>query len=147
MEVVSSPKILTNINVDDVEKSMARKIPLEKYTEKNLPVNYINDRRNPVTEKCGNEDRGLSAFIKGSIPKLQDVVVDGLKRAQNFTGTVERLIENTDEKFNQTSDDNEENNSADSKPIDTGTSAFRDAIKNVKKFFALVGGITHILQG
>ncbi|XP_076166235.1 uncharacterized protein LOC143146109 [Ptiloglossa arizonensis] len=147
LEVVSSPKILTNINVDDVEKSMARKIPLEKYTEKNLPVNYINDRRNPVTEKCGNEDRGLSAFIKGSIPKLQDVVVDGLKRAQNFTGTVERLIENTDEKFNQTSDDNEENNSADSKPIDTGTSAFRDAIKNVKKFFALVGGITHILQG
>ncbi|XP_076630428.1 uncharacterized protein LOC143346320 [Colletes latitarsis] len=144
LEEVSSPRILSDI--DDVEKSMVQKIPLEKYTQKeNLSVNYINDWRNVGGN--GNEDRGLPSFIEGSIPKLENVVIDGLETAKNFTGSVERLIENLDKNFNETSESSEQSDSVNSELTATDHNAFYNAITNVKKFFMFLGGITHILRG
>ncbi|XP_053978054.1 uncharacterized protein LOC128875998 [Hylaeus volcanicus] len=125
-QVPSSPKILTHSDIDDVEKSMVRKIA--------------------HLERSDNENRGLSSFVEESIPKLQNVVVDGLEKAKNLTGTVERLIENLDKNFNEASEANVPTNSTDLESIGVARNTFHSAIINVKKFFTLLTGITHILH-
>ncbi|CAL7938163.1 unnamed protein product [Xylocopa violacea] len=126
--------------IDDVEKSLIQKIPLEKFKTKE----NINKRKNARRNK---KDDGLASLIEKSIPKLGNVVVDGLKKAQNFTGSVEQLIENLDEDYNKTMKEDQQRNSTDSASMNPAKNAFHSAIMNVKKFFILLSGITHILRG
>ncbi|XP_076759081.1 uncharacterized protein LOC143428242 [Xylocopa sonorina] len=127
--------------VDDVEKSLIQKRPLEKFRTKE----NINKRKNVRRNK--KDDNGLASLIEKSIPKLGNVVVDGLKKAQNFTGSVEQLIENLDGEYNKTLEGDQQRNSTDSASVNPAENAFHNAIMNVKKFFILLGGITHILRG
>nr|XP_034179510.1 uncharacterized protein LOC117603976 [Osmia lignaria] len=131
LEGSSSPEIQTSTEMDDIEKSLVQKVPIERYTKK----------------EDLNDENGLQSLIQKSIPSLQNVVVDSLQKARNFTGSVEELIENLDEKFDEATSGEDENNSINSRSITTTQAVFHNAITNVKKFFALLGGITRILQG
>ncbi|XP_015430173.1 PREDICTED: uncharacterized protein LOC107186750 [Dufourea novaeangliae] len=143
-EDVSSPRIPTDDGIDDVEKMMTKKKPVKKYSQTGSLFNYITGKKN--LRKTGKED--LPSFIEGSIPKLQNVVIDGLKKAQNLTGSVERLIDDLDEKFNnETSNTTDRTGSVDSEPNAVTQNAFHHAIMNVKKVFMLFGGIAHALRG
>ncbi|XP_012143990.2 uncharacterized protein LOC100877442 [Megachile rotundata] len=133
LEGSSSQKNQTSTEMDDIEKSLVEKIPIEKYTKKE--------------DQKKNGNRGLPSLIQESIPSLQNIVIDGLQKAQNFTSSVEQLVENLDEKFDEATESGEENNWDDSKSTKVSHHLFRNAITNVKKFFALLGGITRILQG
>ena len=72
-----------------------------------------------------------------SIPSLQNVVVDSLQKARNFTGSVEELIENLDEKFDEATSGEDENNSINSRSITTTQAVFHNAITNVKKILCI----------
>ncbi|XP_017791779.1 PREDICTED: uncharacterized protein LOC108573812 [Habropoda laboriosa] len=136
----SSPRIPTFSPIDDIEKSLIQKIPLEKFTTKE----DINRKKNIRKKK--KKDEGLPGLIEKSIPTLRNVVVDSLKRAENLTGSVEKLIENLDEKYNQSLTD-QQRNSTDTKRIGPTQNVFHNAVANVRKFFMLLGGITHLLRG
>lgn len=71
-------------------------------------------------------------------------MVNELNKAENFTGSVEQLIMNLDEKYNNTLKEEPQGNSTMS--VDPGQSIFHNAIVNVKKFFILLNGITNILR-
>ncbi|XP_024224259.1 uncharacterized protein LOC100740391 isoform X2 [Bombus impatiens] len=133
-----NPKNPISGQIDDVEKSLIQKIPLEKFTAKG----NINRRKNIKRNK--KDDDGLSSLLQKSIPKLGNVVVNGLNKAENFTGSVEQLILNLDEKYNKTLKDEPRGNSTMS--VDPDQSIFHNAIVNVKKFFILLNGITNILR-
>ncbi|XP_071866502.1 uncharacterized protein isoform X2 [Bombus fervidus] len=133
-----NPKNPISSQIDDVEKSLIQKIPLEKFTAKG----NINRRKNIKRNK--KDDDGLSSLLQKSIPKLGNVVVNGLNKAENFTGSVEQLIMNLDEKYNKTLKEEPRGNSTMS--VDPGQSIFHNAIVNVKKFFILLNGITNILR-
>lgn len=140
LEEVSSPRIPTYI--DDVEKSIVQKRPVEMHTEQQLAY-YINERRRL---RKNNENLGFSSFLQGSIPRLQNVVVDGLKKAQGMTNSMEQLIENVNE-LNETSESSEERDSVDSGSPNATQNTFHNAIMQVKKFFMFLSGIAHILHG
>lgn len=133
-----NPKNPISSQIDDVEKSLIQKIPLEKFTAKG----NINRRKNIKRNK--KDDDGLSSLLQKSIPKLGNVVVNGLNKAENFTGSVEQLIMNLDEKYNKTLKEEPRGNSTMS--VDPGQSIFHNAIVNVKKFFILLNGITNIIR-
>ncbi|CAK9807616.1 HPSE [Anthophora quadrimaculata] len=141
LQVSSSPRIPTFSPIDDIEKSLIQKIPLEKFTTKE----DINEKK--TIKKNKKKDDRLSTLIAKSIPKLGNVVVDSLKKAENFTGSVEKLIGNLDENYDQTLNDDQERNSTDTTPTGLTQNTFHSAIMNVKKFFMLLGGITHLLRG
>lgn len=94
------------------------------------------------------EDDGLSSLIEKSIPKIGNVVIDGLNKAENFTGSVEQLIKNLDENYNRTIEKGDrERDSTGTRSIDPAQNVFRNAITNVRKFFMLLNGVTNILRG
>ncbi|XP_076241023.1 uncharacterized protein LOC143183384 [Calliopsis andreniformis] len=140
LEDASTSRIPTYI--DDVEKSIAQKRPLEMHTKDENLANYINEKKR--LSKSSNKNHGFSSLIEENIPKLQNAVIDGLEKAQNITSSVERLIEDVDEKFDETSKGDEQEN-FDSDSTGATQNAFYNAILNVKKIFMLLGGITHIL--
>ena len=145
LEELSSPRVPIYNDVDDVERSMAQKRPLEKYTRKeNLVANYIKERKN--LEKSSN-DRGLPSFIEGNIPKLENVVVDGMEKVQNLTGSVEQLVEDLNEEFDETSNNDEQPDYTNAASTGIAQHAFQHAIMGVQKIFALLSGITRILRG
>ncbi|XP_031843098.2 uncharacterized protein LOC116431589 isoform X1 [Nomia melanderi] len=145
LEKTSSPKVPTTDNFVETKATTIRKRPLKKYSPKGSLFNYLTGKKNP--RKDLKEDRGLPSFIEGSIPRMEIVVVDGLKKAQNVTGSVERLIDDLDDRFNETMSDEDRRGSADDESIGITQRAFRTAITNVQKFFTILTGITHALRG
>ncbi|XP_026674179.1 uncharacterized protein LOC108630521 [Ceratina calcarata] len=125
--------------IDDVEKSLIQKIPLEKFKAKD----DINKKKN--VRKNKKDEDGLPSLIERSIPKLESVLVDGLKKAENLTGSMKHLIENLDENYNKTIKREQPKSTA--KSIDAVPNTFKRAIKSVKKFFMLLSGVTHLLRG
>lgn len=136
-----TPSIPTLAPIDDIEKSLAQKIPLEKYTKKE----NINKKKNIRKNKKTNQD-SLSSLVAAGVPKLENVVVDSLKKAQNITGSVEELIENLDDKYNNTLYSEQQNNSTETETNGVSQYIFDNAIMNVKKFFILLSGINHLIR-
>ena len=136
----SSPRNLISSQIDDVEKSLIQKIPLEKFST---------TRRNASKRKNikRNNDDGLSSLLQRSIPKLGNVVMNGLNKAENFTGSVERLIMNLDEKYNKTLKEEQRRDSTSTRSIGPTQNVLHNAVANVKKIFILLSGITNLLQG
>ncbi|KAK1125063.1 hypothetical protein K0M31_006401 [Melipona bicolor] len=140
----SSPRSLMSSQIDDVEKSLIQKIPLEKFSTSGRNANK---RKNIKRNNERNNDDGLSSLLQRSIPKLGNVVVNGLNKAENFTGSVERLIMNLDEKYNKTLKEEQRRDSASTGSIGSTQNVLHNAVANIKKIFILLGGITNLLQG
>ncbi|KOX72353.1 Heparanase [Melipona quadrifasciata] len=136
----SSPRSLISSQIDDVEKSLIQKIPLEKFSTSGRNAN----KRKNIKR---NNDDGLSSLLQRSIPKLGNVVVNGLNKAENFTGSVERLIMNLDEKYNKTLKEEQRRDSASTGSIGSTQNVLHNAVANIKKIFILLSGITNLLQG
>ncbi|XP_003250264.2 uncharacterized protein LOC100576569 [Apis mellifera] len=142
-EAASSTKIPAFGEIDDVEKSLIQKIPLEKF----MPKGSIDRSKRKNVRRNKKEDDGLSSLIEKSLPKIGNVVIDGLNKAENFTGSVEQLIKNLDENYNRTiGKEDRERDSTSTRSIDPAQNVFRNAITNVKKFFMLLNGVTNILR-
>ncbi|KAF3421720.1 hypothetical protein E2986_08749 [Frieseomelitta varia] len=136
----SSPRNLISSQIDDVEKSLIQKISLEKFSTSRRNAN----KRKNIKR---NNDDGLSSLLQRSIPKLGNVVMNGLNKAENFTGSVERLIMNLDEKYNKTLKEEQRRDSTSTRSIGPTENVLHNAVANVKKIFILLSGITNLLQG
>lgn len=111
-----------------------------------MPKESIDKSKRKNVRRNKKEDDGLSSLIEKSLPKIGNVVIDGLNKAENFTGSVEQLIKNLDENYNRTiAKGDQERNST--RSIDPAQNVFRNAITNVRKFFMLLNGVTNILRG
>ncbi|XP_078032781.1 uncharacterized protein LOC144467736 [Augochlora pura] len=125
---------------DEVDAAMAKKKTPKKYSAAGSLFNYLTGKKN--LQKGGKED--LSSFIEASIPKMGTVVVDSLQKAQNLTGSVEQLIDDLEERFEDTAGAGE---MIDDQSTGMTRHAFNSAITNVKKFFIVLAGIAHALRG
>ncbi|EFN87650.1 uncharacterized protein LOC105192559 [Harpegnathos saltator] len=118
-----------------------------------LPENIAKSEKNDITfaENRGNDeslensitqsDKKLVSFVEKTIPKLQGVILDGVENAKDLTESVEKLVSNFKESFNETLMEDEETSSI-NKTSESIDNAFHFAIMNIKKFFTLFTGIS-----
>lgn len=108
-----------------------------KIRKKNdLHTNKISSTKDEETDLANNifgNYKKLPILVEETIPKLQDVIIDGLKEAQNLTESVEQIANNL-KKFNETSASDEDKYSR-NKISETTNNIFEIAIINIKKFF------------
>lgn len=97
--------------------------------------------KNSITKS----DKKSPSFIEETIPKLQNVIIDGLEKAKDLTESVEQFVDNFEENFNKTSAANEETSSTNETSGITDN-PFHLAITNIKKLFTLFTGISRILH-
>ncbi|XP_076650274.1 uncharacterized protein LOC143357639 [Halictus rubicundus] len=126
---------------DEIEAMIAKKKPPKKYSAAGSLFDYLTLKKN--LRKGGKED--LPSLIENSIPKVENVVVDSLRKAENLTGTVEQLINDLEDRFDEAT--SAEDLQVDEQSTGITCHAFRSAITNAKKFFMMLAGITHALRG
>ncbi|KAG7191134.1 hypothetical protein KM043_007165 [Ampulex compressa] len=140
----SDKSFLSSNKINDL---VEQTIQSEEYTENDLGQIFTKQQKIKKNE-INKEDNGLSSFIEGTIPKLQNVIIGSFEKAQNISGSMEHFIEKFDEKFNKTlKTDGQDNIGQNSTFVNTTNNVFHTAILNVKKFFTFLSGITHILRG
>lgn len=132
-------------------------IPKDEKIHDDLLEDFVKIRKNVITstnnegnnESLGNSvaksDKKSPSFMEETIPKLQDVIMDGLEKAKDLTEPVEQFVDHFEENFNETSAMDEETSSTNKTSGDTDD-AFHHAITNIKKFFTLFTGISRILH-
>ncbi|XP_076295138.1 uncharacterized protein LOC143216182 [Lasioglossum baleicum] len=137
----STTELPVDSGTDEVEAMIAKKVPPKKYSAAGSLFNYLTLKKN--LRKGGKED--LPSLIEGSIPKVENVVVDSLRKAENLTGTVEQLFDDLETRFDETT--SAEDLQVDDKSTGITGYAFHSAIRNAKKFFMMLAGIAHVLRG
>ena len=91
----------------------------------------------------------IESMLVDAIPKLENVITGGLKKAQNLTGSVEDFIDNFGSDLETT--ENSQGNSESSDAVDPSEATlshnvFKSMVGSVKKFFGLVTGIAKIFH-
>ncbi|XP_012223139.1 repetitive organellar protein [Linepithema humile] len=105
------------------------------HKKNDLYTNKISSTKYEETDKNleNNILKKLPILVEETIPKLQNVIIDGLEEAQNLTESVEQLVNNLKES-NKTLESDEDKYSR-NQISETTSNAFKIAIINVKKFF------------
>ena len=91
----------------------------------------------------------IESLFVDAIPKIQTVMTNGLKRAENFTGSIEDLIENFDE---ESIDENTDQSSASELP-DTeekyderlSKNVFQSVARSIKKIFGFFSNLAKVI--
>ncbi|XP_043497663.1 uncharacterized protein LOC122521203 [Polistes fuscatus] len=128
--------------------------PLSIPKEENTVDNFLEDfsRHDSVMKNNGRRDQpngsNKSSFLRGAIPKLQEMITEGFDKAQNLTESLEEFTESIDKKFNGTLPKDDKNNifqSATSSSMST-ENIFQTMITNLEKLFAFLFGFTRIFN-
>ncbi|XP_003426648.1 uncharacterized protein LOC100678525 [Nasonia vitripennis] len=91
----------------------------------------------------------IESMLVDAIPKLQNVITGGLKKAQNLTGSLEDFIENFDDEFSGNTTDTSSSENVES--VDEGDgrlshNIFQHMVGGVKKFFGLISNLANIFH-
>ncbi|KAI4491959.1 hypothetical protein M0804_003351 [Polistes exclamans] len=122
--------------------------------EENMVDNFLEDfsRHDSVMKNNGRRDQpngsNKSSFLRGAIPKLQEMITEGFDKAQNLTESLEEFTESIDKKFNGTLPKDDKNNifqSATSSSMST-ENIFQTMKTNLEKLFAFLFGFTRIFN-
>lgn len=105
-----------------------------KKKDKNLKTNIL------------KSNEKLPFFTKEIIPKSQNAIMNGLENTQNLTKSVKLIIDNFEEKYNDTILTLDEEKHLKNKTSETTGNLYHVAIINIKNFFAFLSEISQIFM-
>ncbi|XP_015181681.1 PREDICTED: uncharacterized protein LOC107069156 [Polistes dominula] len=124
--------------------------------ETNAVDNFWKDfsRHDLVMKNNGQRDQpnggnNKSSFLRGSIPKLQEMITEGFDKAQNLTeSSLKQVTDSIDKKFNETLPKDDKNNNIlqnVTSPMKT-ENIFQSMITNLQKLFTFFFNFTRIFN-
>ncbi|XP_072759150.1 uncharacterized protein [Anoplolepis gracilipes] len=132
IENIKSKDIENSLNNNNIDKQEKEKM----ITKKDIETNYLQTQIDKRTD-----DNLLEDFIKAQkvIQKLQNyTITDGLENMQNLTESVEPVIENFKEKYNETVLGSDEEKHLKNITSETTSNFFQAAIEHIKKFISFL---------